>query len=468
MVDTPLDRQLTEDARRALYGHLKALGNERHAHEKARKYYEGTEGVPRLIEGADKTHQTIARESVDNIVGPIVDCFKGAIEIGEVRSECAEVTDHVAEIMERSRPEVFFADAKLWTNVHGYSFLAVLPDDREAGGKARVVAYPAAEVAAEYVDWRRDRFPTQAVLTVRVDNEVSTALLVTDTLVYPVEFRGDQMIQTGPAYEHGATFDGKPVCPVVMVQNERSTSEDLPRGEPEKLFYKQNRINAMSYCRSVVGQHGAHKQLIAITEEGVPNKTVARASASSAVSVPLHPDDIEFLQLQETPLAPYTAVIQDEKVGAAMIASAPACVVAGSQSLSNVSTDTAASMEKQFVRRCNEKRELLAGALVTVLRLALQMDGFEDAHDLKVSWADTTIRSFAATVDGIVKLAQMNVPIEDMLFLVPGIESRLDQIIKATVEAKEKAEALAEQERQQKLRDADSFATANTTTGSDA
>ena len=58
------------------------------------------------------------------------------------------------------------------------------------------------------------------------------------------------------------------------------------------------------------------------------------------------------------------------------------------------------------------------------MRLMAHIEGdVEAAADVEseVVWLDTEARSFAAVVDGVAKLAQVGVPVEDMLPMVPGL-----------------------------------------------
>lgn len=76
--------------------------------------------------------------------------------------------------------------------------------------------------------------------------------------------------------------------------------------------------------------------------------------------------------------------------------------------------------EAPHQRKLVEKRESFGESWEQLIRLAAQMGGEAVADDAEVVWRDSETRSFAQVVDGIVKLNQAGVPIEELLSEIPG------------------------------------------------
>ena len=92
--------------------------------------------------------------------------------------------------------------------------------------------------------------------------------------------------------------------------------------------------------------------------------------------------------------------------------------------LVNIAADALAAAQATEQRKLAAKRESFGESWEQVLRLAAEMDDdTETASDTEaeVVWRETEARSFAGVVDGITKLAQQGVPIQELLHLVPGM-----------------------------------------------
>src|SRR5690606_3204219 len=125
----------------------------------------------------------------------------------------------------------------------------------------------------EYDDPREDLFPRTAML-VRRTAEGWSVLLVDDTTVTPGILRNApadtdgrmdgvreaDVVVMGESWEHGATYQGRPVCPVVRFVNEFSDDDAPPTGVVEPIITLNRAMNAVNFDRLVVARHGAFNQ----------------------------------------------------------------------------------------------------------------------------------------------------------------------------------------------------------------
>jgi hypothetical protein len=282
----------------------------------------------------------------------------------------------------------------------------VLPDDR-VSDPARPVIWSPLSAHVEYGE-PDDVFPERAIL-VRKTAEGWSVLLVDAETVTPGLLRAapkdaqgvkvdgirERDIEiTGDPWEHGATYDGEPVCPVVRFL--------------------------------VVARFGAHDQKLIIGWTSTKDRLL-KLSAAHIGAIDEHPDDVRVERWQGSPLSPYNELIREMREQVALQAAIPLWAAG---SISNVSTDTAAMIEAAHQRELQIKRESYGESWEQVIRLAVGMQGQpEPDAEAEVVWRETQARAFGAVVDGIQKLASIpsdaaGVPVEEMLDLIPGMSQQ--------------------------------------------
>lgn len=434
---TAVNDQLSALARGAIWTSWNARQECRSRMSRLKDYRHGRAGVPDIEDVSDEL-QTIARQCIINMCGVVVSTFDSGLSVVGYRSPSAVDNEPAwlrwqASGMDARQSEVH--DAAL---TYGYSFASVLPDDDD-DGLSHIATWSPMDVVADYDDPKRDLFPGHAMLLRAVEGGWSV-LLVDDTKVQPgfISKRGKakvsaEDVQTeGASWEHGATWKGRPVCPVVRFLNERSADDEPPRGEVEPLINKQRALNSVNFERLVNSRFNAFQQMVVIGWE-TTKQTLLKTSASRAMAFEDHPSDLTVQKLSASPIEPYNALVLAMKEEFALEASIPIYQATGS--ISNVSTDTAAMVENAHQRKLKRKRDSFGESWEQVLRLCVVMDGGEDVSEsAEVIWRETEARSFAAVVDGIVKLSSIpaeagGVPVEDLLDLVPGMtQQRIDSI----------------------------------------
>lgn len=447
--DSYVEDHLTDTARAAIYSAVKRPSAARLA--RFQSYRDGRSGVPDVREGASEEIKELAKQSVRNVCGVVVDTFVRGLSVVGFRSPTADDNEPAWDWWQSQRLDARQAEVHDAALTYGWSFVSVLPDD---DGNPVAATWSPRNVLAEFDDRRRDMFPRRATLMREVHHEQygsGTSVLFIDEKYVQAGFvpkvrRGeklslDKIVLDGDPLEHGAKYDGVPVCPVVPFWNERSAEDRDPRGEVEALIQPQRAINSVNFNRLCVSLFSAFKQKVIIGWTA-DSSTVAKASASSVWTFEDAPQDVEVKQLDASPLAPYDAMLREMTENVALQAAIPLHQLTGN--LSNVSTETAALAESAHQRKLQLKRESFGESWEQVIRLAVEMLGLATPDDsAEVLWRETEARSFAAVVDGIVKLATVDVPIEEMLDLIPGMTQQRADAIRQAVTRRRSASLIA-------------------------
>ena len=103
--------------------------------------------------------------------------------------------------------------------------------------------------------------------------------------------------------------------------------------------------------------------------------------------------------------------------------------------LVNLSAEALAAAENGHERKVDERKTLLGESHEQMLRLVGRLMGEKVEEDAEVVWRDTSARTFAATVDGLGKLATMlGVPAQELWTRIPGVTQQDVQAWQAAAE----------------------------------
>jgi hypothetical protein len=134
--------------------------------------------------------------------------------------------------------------------------------------------------------------------------------------------------------------------------------------------------------------------------------------------------DVKVGQFSESDLSQYINAKNDAKRDLAAIAQISMQSM-GADGISNISAEALASLQDSQAAESDEMATSLGESFETWFRLACHLDGDEAGasdFDSEVRYADKTARSFAQTVDGLGKLAQMlGVPVEILWEKIPDM-----------------------------------------------
>lgn len=394
-------------------------------------YADGSAGVPDVPDGSSEEIRELARQSVRNVCGVVVDTFDRGLSVVGFRSPTSADDEPAWAWWQRNRMDARQHEAHRAALTYGFGYVSVLPDDE---GDPVPAMWTPLSVSVDWDDPHRDVFPRSAMLMRKVDHPDHgrgfSVLFVDETTVQPgfvryVKGRKPELrdvIIVDDSWRHGATYNGAPVCPVVRFVNEHTAEDRDPRGEVEPLVRPQRAINSVNFDRLCVSRFSAFRQKVVIGWSAEADQ-VAQASASNIWTFEDHPSDIRVESLDASPLGPFDAQLREMTEQVALQAGIPLHQLTGS--LQNVSTETAALAESAHQRKLMMKRESFGESWEQVIRLAVSMSGGVPPDDAaEVVWRETEARSFAAVVDGMVKLASVpdgGVPIEELLDLIPGM-----------------------------------------------
>lgn len=247
----------------------------------------------------------------------------------------------------------------------------------------------------------------------------------------------------GEPYEHGATYGGESVCPVIRFVNDRDADDQII-GEIASLIQDQQAINSVNFDRMIVSRFGAFPQKVITGWSGTKSETLA-ASAKRVWG--FEDPDVKAYTLPAASISGYTELLDSMK--ADVYEKAGLAPTKNGQMI-NLSAEAIALASKDENEKLIDKRESFGESWEQVLRLDAEMDGDSDtAFDsgAEVVWRDTEARSFAQVVDGIVKLSAEGVPIEPLLPMLPGLTQQQIVAIKEGMQAK-KVTGLVDQLRQ--------------------
>ena len=429
---------LNRDEAREIIGDLWGLHvSERYRFERIARYLEGSAGLPDLPKTASDDIRDIRRISGKNIVGVVVDSFAENLSVSGFRNREGE---HDAEAWKRWKAQRL---ATRQDEVHrsaltyGTGYAVVLPE----GGNAYVRYRSPRRLVAAYRDPAVDVFP-QFALEVWVTSEggksVLRGLLLDDTHGWPITF-GKAPKWLGAIDAHkvlaGSTAIGEPVahgagvCPVVRFTD---TSDDgQVRGEVEPLMTPQRAINSVNFDRLVVSRFGAFPQKVITGWAGTREEQLA-ASAKDLWA--FEDPDVRAQVLMGSEGRGYNELIEDLMEHVAMVAKLSPASITGR--MVNLSADALAAGEKSQQRKLARLRTSLGESHADVMRLMARIETGEDVDDFESEtvWDDTEARSFAGVVDGITKLANVGVPVQHMLSLIPGLPTWQQQAIKRAMQ----------------------------------
>lgn len=212
----------------------------------------------------------------------------------------------------------------------------------------------------------------------------------------------------------------------------KADPDDEVANEFDDLIPIQDQINFTTFGLMVVQHFGAFPQrwIAGWTpeDEADDDDTEAQAAAKIAaarrrvgVDRILSFDDRETKlgEFKQADLSGYIDSRNDSLKNLASIAQAPAHALRGE--LVNLSAEALAAAEQAERRKIDERETMIGESWEQALAEAADISGEESDPTSQVRWRDTEARAFAATVDGLGKLAEMlQVPVEELWEKVPG------------------------------------------------
>jgi hypothetical protein len=212
------------------------------------------------------------------------------------------------------------------------------------------------------------------------------------------------------------TPHGRGVCPIVRFRN----SDDLDGegwSEIEPLIPLQDQMDHTTFDLLVAQHFGAFKQRYVMG--WLADSETERVKASASRLLTFDDPDVKVGEFAQTDLGGYLDSRQKLMEQFGVVSQVPPHNLLGQ--MVNLSAEALVAAEVGHSRKMNQIETLFGEAVEQALRLAGSYIGVDVSDEAQVRWRDTEARSFAATVDGLGKLAEMlNVPVQLLWAKIPG------------------------------------------------
>lgn len=397
-------------------------------------YVIGDLGKPSLPTDADSEIKSIRDMCVKNVLTVVRDTFAQNLSVIGYRRATSQQNLPGWELWQRNRMDARQAEIYRPAITYGAGYVTVTPSEKGPVFRPRSPR----QLIAIYDDPQVDEWPQYALETWIDYTDAKPrrkAMLFDDQYLYPCDLGEsptptvdqDQQL-TRMVTNIRADGVGKPiahhagVCPVIRYVNGRD-SEDLIVGEIEPLIESQRAINEVNFDRLIVARFGAFPQRV-ITGWAGSKDEVVQASARRMMT--FEDENVKGFTLGAATTTPYNEILDEMMDHVALVAGMSPVHAKGK--MSNLSADALAAAEANQQRKLQSKRDSFGESHEQLLRVAAAMNGdaatAEDS-EAEVVWRDTEARSFAAVVDGIVKLATLDPALlEPLLPMIPGLSQQ--------------------------------------------
>lgn len=370
-----------------------------------------------LPEGAPREVGTLARASRVNMLDLVVKTSTQAMYVDGIRAADESGNQPAWDIWQRNRMDARQIGLHRAGLAYGAAYGVVLPGSpvpviRGASPRAMTVVYGNDD------DWPR----------FALEKRRQGWRLLDETHVYDLDVDGDA-VDPGSAkidllalYEHGATYFGEPVCPVVRYRDTSDLDVEVS-GVVEPLIPLQDQINITTFGLLVAQHYGAFRQRYIIGWLADSEEQKLKTAASKMWTFEDSPDDIQIGEFGQTDLKGYIESREATLRHLATISQTPVHELLGQ--LVNLSAEALAAAEASHRRSVTEVQTVMGESHEQVLGLAGEMAGHEVDPMAWVRWKDTEARSMAQMADALGKLVQsLGVPPQELWELIPGVSQQ--------------------------------------------
>jgi len=424
-------------------------------------YVRGIQDSPFTPRGASTEYRWLTRRARDNFLPLIVSVISQNLHVDGYRPT-GWVDDEVEGATTMDEPGwASFQANRMVSRQHGIhrsvvkyglAYATVLPGriavtDFQEGGvtdssMSVITPYSPRHMTALYADDITDEWPILAIAEhlmkdASLPGKVRRVVTVLDDT--------NRYILTGPAGPMGPSTLGWPepgdpglagrpavashglgVCPVIRFTYEADLDFDMDIiGEVEPLISLQDQVNFHTFNQLLAEQFAAFRQRWVT---GMVNSDV-----SGREDRPFRPgvdrvwasedSDTRFGEFSETDLSKIIDAREATIRHMSTISQVPPYHLLGA--LVNLSADALSAARDGLDRKVDQLRGILTDPWRNVFRLASKAQGDNDGWmDISgaILWRDTSARSFAATIDGLGKAAQMlGVPAAELWRRIPGV-----------------------------------------------
>lgn len=383
------------------------------------RYARGLQKGPWLPDGTESEYRDIAKKSASNWLDLVIRAVAQGLIVDSYgdQTEKPGVWDKAwqANGMDARQHSLHRAVGTL-----GYSYLIVMPGENQT---AWMRPEAATRLFAVYDD-PADEWPKFALREVVTDKRYE---LYDGDARYTILGKPD----AGEVKILEHDFEETPVVQMRWAIDLLGT----PMGEIEPVISIQDRIVDATFTLQMVAKYGAFPQRWIAGMSATPLTDTDGNPVLDGDGNPVFPTiksyidhilmaddaDTKFGQFAAADLRQYVEALEAHIRHLAAITQTPPHYLLGA--LVNLSADALAAAESGLQRKIREKREVLGEGYEQALRLAALAIGDQEAAldtSSQVHWQDVESRSLSQTADALTKLAQLGVPPQMLMEMIPG------------------------------------------------
>lgn len=375
---------------------------ERPAYAEIRDYHLGSRGIPRAPEGAEPRLVEIAATAVDNVLPLAIDSLSTPLSVVGFRTPDTDDdldawAEWQAEAMDARQAEIF-REANKYGRSYGF----------EDVNRFRL-GTPLDSYAA-YAD-TEDDFPVYG-FTLTLDESgqaVRLGMLFYDATtryrLQVAELSHEVYDSTGIEAFVGSSFAISPT----LLDYKPHGFDHAPifkfgDGKPEitsDIMRRQRSINSSVYNRDVCEEYAAFPQKALIGWDGTEEQ---KAKAGMTKVMAFMDDDVKIQSFTAADLSQFIVEVKEKKLALAQAMQvSPALLVP----TANMAADMIALANAPYGRKLATKQRAFGEDIERWLRARAAKNGVEVPDNAETVWDETEPRSYAAVIDGIVKLASV-------------------------------------------------------------
>jgi hypothetical protein len=192
------------------------------------------------------------------------------------------------------------------------------------------------------------------------------------------------------------------------------------RGQVSPYMPIQDQIDLTTFDLQIAQHYGAFRQRYVIGWTAKTEEEAIKASAAKLWTFKDDPESMKLGEFEQTEIKGYIDSREASLRHAASLSQTPVHELTGQ--LIQMSAEALAAAEAGKDRKVDERQTNQGERHEQMLGLVAKAMNTEVPSDAQVVWRDTSARSFAATIDGLGKIAQMlGVPPQELWERIPGV-----------------------------------------------
>lgn len=399
---------------------------ERRQLDVVRRYWKGRQALPAVIPSTARNEvRVMARSSRVNVMPIVVNSLVQSMFVDGFRSKREADDLSVWNAWQANRMDAKQTGIHRAASAYGAAYAIVLPGDplpviRGASPRSLTAVY------GEDQDW-----PIWAL------ERLGGGLwkLYDDEASYYISGPTDRLTGSTGGFDHIETREhGMGVTPIVRYLDEEDLDDDdevemagPPRGQEETttrgqvapLMPLQDQIDMTTFGLQIAQHYGAFRQRYILGWVADDEQQLMKVGASQLMSFDVDANEVKIGEFEQTNLDGYIGSRDATLSQVASLSQTPVHELTGK--LVNLSAEALAAAEAGKDRKVQERQSLAGESHEQTLSLVGRLMGVDVPDDAQVVWRDTSARAFAATVDGLGKLATMlGIPPQELWERVPG------------------------------------------------